>query len=312
MNLHEATIALPLDFFIMITSTESIWAPPTQAAYIAADEFQKYFACYRLRLGLPASTVSYGFVIDVGSDFRETSHGTEAMYAHNLVSTMTEYQMLAALEPAFLDPQRSSPWIGQQHDPLSEASFFTCLNPIDLAGMTSSNEPWWYRDGRVSLIMRAMNDARRRVLTGAGDGVDDEADMSASGTARLRRAFENAIKAGPNARATTVAFVLDNITKTTADLLFVTTEAVNISKSVADHGVDSLISVELSNWFHEALGATLGNLLDSQLSLQMLAEQTVDKALAVEVSERKNENIIDHSFFSVRLLNLLSHQPESI
>lgn len=280
VNLHEATIALPLEFFIMITSTESIWAPPTQAAYIAADEFQKYFARYRRRLGLPASTVSYGFVIDVGSDFRETSRGTEAMYAHNLVSTITEHQTLAALEPAFLDPLGSSPWIGQKHDPLSAATFFTCLNPIDLAGMTSSNEPWWHRDGRVSLIMRAMNDARRHVLTGAGDNIDHEADKFVFRTARLRRAFENAIKAGPDARANTVEFVIDGITKTIADMLFITTEGVNISKSVADHGVDSLISVELSNWFHEALGATLKNVLDSQLSIQMLAEQTVDKALS--------------------------------
>lgn len=280
VNLHEATLALPLDFFVMITSTESIWAPPTQAAYIAADEFQTYFARYRRRLGLPASTVSYGFVIDVGSDFRDTSHGTEAMYARNLVSTITEHQTLAALEPAFVEPQGSSLWIGQQHDPLSAASYFTCLNPIDLAGMTSSNEPWWHRDGRVSLIMRAMNDARRHALIGAGDGSDDKADRSASVTARLRGAFDSAIKAGPDVRATTVDLVTDGLKKTIADMLFITTESVNPSKSVADHGVDSLISIELSNWFYEALGWTLKNVLDSQISIRMLAEQTVDKALS--------------------------------
>ena len=279
MNLHDATIALPLEFFVMITSTESIWAPPTQAAYIAADEFQTYFARYRRRLGLPASTVSYGFVIDVGSDFRDTSHGTEAMYARNQVSTITEHQTLAALEPAFLESQGLSPWIGQQHDPLSASTIFTCLNPIELAGMVSSNEPWWHRDGRVSLIMRAMNDARRHTLIGAGDGIDDEADQSASGTARLRRAYDNAIKAGPDARATTVNLVTDSIRKTIADMLFMSPESVNLGKSVADHGVDSLISVELSNWFHESLGATLKDVLDSQVSLQMLAEQTVDRAL---------------------------------
>lgn len=134
VNLHEATAALALDFFVMITSTESIWAPPTQAAYIAADNFQTYFARYRRRLGLPASTVSYGFVVDVGSDFRETSHGTEAMYARNLVSTITEHQMLAALEPAFLEGQGSSQWIGQHHDPLSAATLFTCSTPLSWQG----------------------------------------------------------------------------------------------------------------------------------------------------------------------------------
>ena len=283
VNLHEATLTLALDFFVMITSTESIWAPPTQAAYIAADEFQKYFARYRRRLGLPASAVSYGFVIDVGSDFRETSHGTEAMYVRNLVSTMTEHQALAALEPAFLEqPQQASPpWIGRQHDPLSAANFFTCLNPIELAAMSSSSEPRWHRDGRVTLIMRAMNDARRHTRVGAGDDNNDAAaDQLASTTVRLRRAFESAIKTGPDARAITVHLVTDSIAKAIADMLFISAKSVDLGKSVADHGVDSLIAVELSNWFHEALGATLKNVLDSHISIQMLAEQTVDKALS--------------------------------
>ncbi|KAK3178717.1 Type I Iterative PKS [Lepraria neglecta] len=280
VNLHEATIALPLDFFVMLTSTETIWAPPTQAAYIAADNFAAYFARYRRRLGLPASTVSYGFVSDVGSDYRETSHGTEDMYARNLASTMTEHQALAALEPAFLDSQGRSQWIGQQHDPLSAATFFTCLNPIDLAGMISTNVPRWHRDGRVSLIMRAMNDARRHALTSAEDGIDGDADDSASGTARLRRAFDDAIKAGPDARATTVELVTDGIAKTIAEMLFIDAGNVNPSKSVAEHGVDSLIAAELRNWFHQALRTKLQNLLDSQTSIKMLAEQIVDKALS--------------------------------
>ena len=280
VNLHEATIALPLDFFVMITSTESIWAPPTQAAYIAADEFQTYFARYRRQLGLPASALSYGFVTDVGSDFRDNSHGTEAMYARNLVSTITEHQTLAALEPAFLNPHDFSPWIGQQHDPLSASTIFTCLNPLELAGLDSSKEPRWHRDGRVSLIMRAMNDARRHTLLRAGDGFEDEADKSASGTARLRRAFDNAIKAGPEARTSALDLVTDSIRKAIADILFMNPESVDLGKSVADHGVDSLISVQLSNWFHEGLGARLKNVLDSQISIRNLAEQTVDDALS--------------------------------
>ncbi len=279
INLHEATAAMALDIFVMITSTESIWAPPTQAAYIASDNFQTYLARYRRRLGLPASTVSYGFVADVGSDFRETSHGTEAMYARNLVSTITEHQTLAALEPAFLKEPGSSEWIGQQQDPLSAASYFTCLNPLELAELRSSNEPWWHRDARVSLIMRAMTDARRHSLPGATDGMDQEADQLGSGTVKLRRAFDVAVQAGSDARTSTIELVRSSITKTLGEILFISAENVDVSKSVADHGVDSLISVELSNWFHEALGATLKNLLDSQTSIQMLAEQIVDKSL---------------------------------
>lgn len=280
VNLHEATIDLPLDFFVMLTSTETIWAPPTQAAYIAADNFAIYFARYRRSLGLPASTVSYGFVRDVGSDYRETSHGTEEMYARNLSATMTEYQALAALEPAFLNLEGSPhQWVGQQQDPLSAATFFTCLNPIDLAGMTSTNVPRWHRDGRVSLLLRAINDARRHALTSAEDGADGNADGSGSEIARLRRAFDDAINAGPESRATAVELVTDGIVKTIAEMLFIDVNNVNTSRTIAEHGVDSLIAAELRNWFHQALRMNFKNLLDSQTSIKMLAEQIVDSAL---------------------------------
>ncbi|KAL9074012.1 MAG: hypothetical protein Q9157_004553 [Trypethelium eluteriae] len=279
MNLHEATIALPLEFFVMLTSTEAVWAPPTQGAYIAADNSATSFARYRRRLGLPASTVSYGFVRDIASDFRETSHGTEEMYARNLASTMTEYQALAALEPTFLSFQGTSQWIGQRHDPLSEATFFTCLNPIDLADLTATNVPRWHRDGRVSLIMRAIHDARRHALTSAQAGLDGDADNSATRIVKLRRHFDESIKAGPDTRASTVELVTGEITKTIAEMLFIDAGNVNPSKSVADHGVDSLIAAELRNWLYQALGAKLPNLLDSETSIRMLAEQIVQKAL---------------------------------
>ena len=280
VNLHEATITLPLNFFVLLKSTETIWAPPTRAAYVAADNFAAYFARYRRRLGLPASAVSYGFVSDAGSDYLESRHEKENMYARNAASTMTQHQALAALEPAFLDSQSPSHWIGQQQDPLSATTFFTCFNPVDLAGMTPTDDvPRWHRDGRVSLIMRAMNDARRHGLTSTEDGIDGDADDSASWTARLRHAFDDAITTGPDTRATTVELVTNGITEAMAEMLYIDAGNVNPSKSVAEHGVDSLIAAELRSWFRQALNTNMQNLLDDQTSIKMLAEQIVDKAL---------------------------------
>ena len=280
VNLHEATITLPLDFFVLLKSTETIWAPPSRAAYVAADNFTAYFARYRRRLGLPASAVSYGFVSDAGSDYRGSWLEKEDMYTRNAASTMTQHQALAALEPAFLDSQGPSQWIDLQQDPLSAATFFTCFNPIDLADMTSTDDvPRWHRDGRVSLIMRAMNDARRHWLTSTEDGIDGDADDSASWTARLRHTFDDAIKTGPDARATTVELVTNDITEAVAEMLYVDAGNVNPSKSVAEHGVDSLIAAELRSWFRQALDTNMHNLLDDQTSIKMLAEQIVDKAL---------------------------------
>lgn len=289
LNLHEATASLPLDFFIMVTSTESIWAPPTQASYIAANNFQDYFARYRRRLGLPASTVAYGLVSDVGSDFRHKSVGTDDMYVRNKTLTISEHQVLAQLEPAFLDSSNITVgngdgmiWIGKEQDPLSAANLFTCLDPVALAVMatTTTNEPRWYSDGRVSLIMRAMKDAQRHAKgSDTANGVGSNAGKSA--LTQLRDAFEAAVKTGSEGRAAAIELVTEGIIKTVAEMLFIDISNVNPTKSVADHGVDSLIAAELRNWFHQALKVKLQmqSLLDASTSIKALAEDIVDKAL---------------------------------
>ena len=66
-NLHEATASSPLEFFTMISSLGTVYAFPTQGTYVAANSFLEYFARYRRRCGLPASTVSLGFISDLGA-----------------------------------------------------------------------------------------------------------------------------------------------------------------------------------------------------------------------------------------------------
>ncbi|KAI2776595.1 KR domain-containing protein [Daldinia loculata] len=143
-NLHEATLSLPrgqLDFFVMVTSLESIYALATQSAYTAANAFQDSFARYRRRLGMPAKA-----------------------------------------------PERFK----------------------------------------------------------------------------------------------TVGFVTGAISTAVADMLFVEVSNINPGRSVADHGVDSLIAAELRNWFHQALGAKINmqELLDARSSIAALAGRIVDAASA--------------------------------
>jgi acyl carrier protein len=280
INLHEATVTFPLDFFVILASTESIWAPPTQSSYIAATNFQEHFARYRRRLGLPASTVAYGLVSDVDSDFKHSSVGTDDMYARNKALTTTEWNVLATLEPAFLS-QQSTSWIGQKDDPLSVASYYTCLDPAAFAQMTSTNTPRWYSDGRVSLILRAMKDAKEYGKDGARDGGNDDGSASVSSAVRLRHAFDEAIQAGLAERETTLDLVTEGIMEIIAEMLFIDISNVNQNKSVAGHGVDSLIAAELRHWFHQALRTNLQmlDLLDAQTSIRGMAEKLVDKAL---------------------------------
>ncbi|KAI0202851.1 polyketide synthase dehydratase-domain-containing protein [Astrocystis sublimbata] len=281
INLHDALHDSPLDFFVMLTSTESIWAPPTQSAYIAATNFQENFARFRRHLGLPASTVAYGLVKDVESQFKMGSFGTDDMYTRNRALTTTEWHVLVTLEPAFLDAAAIDVF-GQRHDPLSTANYFTCLDPAALAKLTSPNVPRWHSDSRVAPLMRAINDAQAS-MKNDNDSHDSLGHSSApaSSAARLRQAFDEAVKEGPSGRDGAIALVTEGIMTAITEMLFTDVRNVNPNKSIAGHGVDSLIAAELRHWFHQALRTNIQmtDLLDGAMSIKDMAENTVDQVL---------------------------------
>ncbi|MBI4859587.1 MAG: SDR family NAD(P)-dependent oxidoreductase [Candidatus Riflebacteria bacterium] len=65
-NLHQLTLGYELDFFVMYSSTTTLFGNPGQASYVAANACLEALAHERRRQGLPALTVSWGAISDVG------------------------------------------------------------------------------------------------------------------------------------------------------------------------------------------------------------------------------------------------------
>ncbi len=65
-NLHFYSRHCPLDFFIMFSSVASTIGNAGQGNYSAANAFLDGFAPYRRQLGLPATTVNWGHMAEVG------------------------------------------------------------------------------------------------------------------------------------------------------------------------------------------------------------------------------------------------------
>ncbi|KAI0502734.1 hypothetical protein F5B22DRAFT_640677 [Xylaria bambusicola] len=309
-NLHEATVSLniPLDFFVMITSLESIYALATQSGYTAANAFQDAFARYRRRLGLPATSISFGFIKGIGDVGQDPI--TVDMFARNRALALSESEFLGRLEAAFLNDARDNKrlddngsdgdaFASRVGDPLSSSNILTCLDPGAMAAMEhdeaeteagslhhpSSAVPRWYSDARVSHIMRAFEDARREQRTGNSSATAQKGDDNSNRSSvwRVRAKFEAATAAGSlEERSRIVDSVTDAISAAIAELLFVDIANVNSAKTVADHGVDSLIAAELRNWLYQALGANINmqELLDTRTSIESLAGLIVDTALA--------------------------------
>lgn len=176
-NLHEATVNLPLDLVTMTSSLGTVYAFPTQSTYLAANSFLDYFAPYRRQSGLSATTVSLGFIKDLGVLTQDEVAVNS--FARTKGQTATGNQVLRALEPTFVKKNLNTKdkWLGRSEYPLSAANIFTGIDPAVLANMKRAGSkrpalgtvPRWYHNPRVSLMLRAMDDAWRY---GNGEGND--------------------------------------------------------------------------------------------------------------------------------------------
>jgi NADPH:quinone reductase-like Zn-dependent oxidoreductase len=83
-NLHQQTRDLPLDCFVMFSSISSLIGTPGQANYAAANAFLDALAHLRRAEGLPALTVNWGHLGDVGiaAEQPEIGRYLEAMGVH--------------------------------------------------------------------------------------------------------------------------------------------------------------------------------------------------------------------------------------
>lgn len=66
LNLHKASLHLPLDYFVMLSSTSSTLGNPGQVNYSAASAFLDGLASFRQSIGLPALAFNMAAVAEVG------------------------------------------------------------------------------------------------------------------------------------------------------------------------------------------------------------------------------------------------------
>lgn len=305
-NLHDATVTmgLKLDFFVMTSSLGTMYAFPTQSTYLAANNYMDYFARYRRRCGLPATTVALGFINDVGSLTDDAV--TVNVITRAKAQTVTTSQVLGLLEPAFVrvdhcNRREQEQWLGQLQDPLSEANIVTGIDPAVLATMRrheakksksqhqgSGSTPRWYNDARASLMLHAVEDAWRARDGAAGGLRSQNSAADQSPAAQLRRQFETSVasirgRAGidKNAMEETVRLVSDAIVASVAAMLFVDTSAVNANNTVADQGIDSLLAAEFRNWLHVSFAKSISmlDLMDPRTTINALAQGIVEEAV---------------------------------
>ena len=256
INLHEATLSQPLDFFNMASSIVTMIGTATQGSYCAGNAFQDAFARHRFSLGLPAQSFALGMILEVG--FVSQLHEVQRSLMRNGVYGTGELEFLKLLEASFVEQTPDPKW--STMDPLASSHLLTGLEPVKLHQLYRKGlaaEFTWHTDARFGRLLQAVEDLSR--------------------TADSSRSSEGAVS-DTLAAASPVEFrqiVTKAILKRLAKLLFTSSEEIDPGRGVSAYGMDSMIAAELRNWFVKSFqtDVTFLELLNPQTKILDLVEK---------------------------------------
>lgn len=247
-NLHRALLKTELDFFVTISSAAGAVGNRGQAAYAAANCFLNAFCQYRIKKGLPASSIDLTAVSDVGYLAENAEKATQV--AENLGSeTISEVEVLALLAAAVTGR-------------MARDCNSHCMTGLKIAAKTRNL--FWVGDAKFSHLRREA-DARLQDETTAAPV------LSLSNALKNSQSYESAISLIYNGLVTKVSAIL-----------MVPQDEMDPAKPIAGYGLDSLVAIEIRNWITRELDASLQVLeLLTSSSIMNLAETILEKSKLV-------------------------------
>lgn len=263
INLHEVLLHAPLDFFIMWSSWTTILGSLSQGNYMASNSFMDEFARHRLMLGLPATSLSLGHMLDVGivsSNLQYQEHlNRMGLYGNG------EREFLRYCEAAISESTAAVPAF-KADTSFSRGHLLAGLEP---RGLLAHNQRYpvadmtWYSDPRFSHLLSAF----RRLESEDGQAGDDIVVADDDESSPL----------------------VDRVHKRVARLLFVSTDDIERRQPIKNYGIDSMVAAELRNWLFKATGVnvTLLELLHPTMSVEALSAK-VEKELGEKQGSDKS------------------------
>ncbi|KAL1881478.1 hypothetical protein VTK73DRAFT_3540 [Phialemonium thermophilum] len=246
-NLHQALAQTPLDFFVVISSAAGAVGNRGQAAYSAANCFLNALVQHRLALGLPASSLDLTAVSDAGYLADDLEKAAEV--ARNLGSdTICEAEVLALLGAAI------------------DGKMATTCNNHTITGMriTATMRPFWTEDAKFKAMRLAAEEAAAK---------DSSLNAAVSFGAALK-----ASKTLEEAEDVVCRGLVDKI----ASVLMMEAEELDITRSLSQYPLDSLVAIEIRNFITREFEANLQVLeLLSSGSIQNLAKGICTKSKLV-------------------------------
>lgn len=259
-NLHNALAAQektqPLDFFLMMSSIAGLLGNPGQANYAAGNTFQDAFTQYRHGLGLASSTLDIGAMEDIG--YVATNDRVMQILRSTFPVMLHEQELLDSLQ---LLMKRGT---AAAHQGKSSAAHYIC--PSHVAIGVRSSESGSSKKMPFNKDQRLMVFKNMEIVKAGGEG-SGGAD---AGNEELKKFLKDcAVNTPMLDDPANHEFLGYQIGKTLFGFMLRGDEEVDLGVPLADLGVDSLVGIELRNWFRHGLGVdvtvldimNVGNLL---------------------------------------------------
>ena len=244
-NLHRALKDTKLDFFVLFSSGSGIFGWTHQANYASGNTFLDAFVQYRHRQGLPASVLDIGCMAEIGyvSQTPVVEDALRAIGNHflqekDLIDALQLSILRSSILPSTRNHVLSEPFVSYEQLALGLRSIKPLSDP--------ANRIPWRRDARTS-VYHANESSASSNSSKTNDALD--VFLSSISTDRSLLKSEAGLELITREIGTCIyGFMLRSI------------EEMDVAQPLTELGIDSLITVEIRNWWRRKLGIEINTL----------------------------------------------------
>jgi aryl carrier-like protein len=254
-NLHQL-LPSDLDFFVMLSSSTGIMGSFGQSNYTVGNTYQDALAAHRTRHGQRAHTLALSMVTGVGY-VAQNEQVQALLRVRGMLEEVPMDDIFKLLRFCCNADRVDKSTIGPQI--ITPLTLPADLRAMGIVAPLGSTRPiYHYLD---TLPSRFSSD-------------------TASAEAKNRPSYKLS-EASSLAQATDI--VVEAIQTQLSSLLVVSKDDIDPQKAIYRYGVDSLVAVEMRNWFSKAIGADVGTVdIMSDISIWLLAVKVAGKSKFVK------------------------------